>query len=224
MNCIYDIETIDMPDGCSCNMSGVQRLLFIPKKHVESINAIPSAMATSYEDHVTIGNPSLSQKAITVKSGKEFAELYCAEDLGELKYSLQGQRGSRSLLARLEVFHPSFKKKVLGFFGTGINEEFIIIALMLNGEWHLLGNSRRGAKMSDGSEATSGKAVTDPNGLTVVFEWTCRLPQVFFEGWDPNNETNGVEMFRTAYVLGTSDGKAILTSSGNLIEIKFFNQ
>ena len=221
MSCDFEIETIDQPEGCENNMSGVYRLLFIPRRHVESINAQPSAQAATYTEHTTIGSPAMVSKAITVKAGKEFGELYCAEELGELKYTIQGQRGFGSLLATLDVYHPGFRKKILGFLGTGMNDEFIILAMMMNNEWHLLGNTRRGARMNDSTYATSGKAVSDPNGAQIIFEWTCRMPQIFFQGWSPDNPTYGVEMFRIAHVLGTTDGRAITTNTGKLIGIQY---
>lgn len=221
MNCNFEIENINQPDGCGNNMSGVYRLLFIPRKHVEAINATPAPSASLYTEHVTIGCPAMLSRAVTVKAGKEFGELYCAEELGELKYSLQGQKGSRSLLATLEVFHPGFKKKILGFLGSGLNNEFVILAMLANEEWHLIGSTRRGARLSNDTQATSGKAASDPNGAQIIFEWTCRMPQVFFQGWSPDDPVFGVEMFRVAHVLGTSDGRAILTNNGKLIGIKY---
>lgn len=218
--CIRKINNIGASVVCENNMPGVQRLLFIPRKDVESINAVAATVPTTYGESVIIGSPAMVQKAITVKSGKEFAEIYCADELGELVYTPQGQHGSRSFKAELEIFHPGFKEQLLGYMSVAINREYIFVVGLSNGDWHLLGDVRRGAKMADNSRATSGKAVTDANGGELHFEYSCQSPRVFFVGWDPDNEVYGVERFRTAYVLGTEDGFAISTEDGYLIEIE----
>ncbi len=160
------------------------------------------------------------QNAITVKSGKEFAEMYCADGLGELVYTPQGQHGSRSFKAELEIFHPGFKKQLLGCMAVAMNREYILVVGLSNGEWHLLGDTRRGARMTDNTKATSGKAVTDANGGELHFEYSCQHPRVFFVGWNPEDEAYGIERWRLARVLGTEDGYAISTEDGYLIEIE----
>lgn len=201
-------------------MPGVQRLLFIPRKDVERINAVAANVPTTYGERVIIGSPLMEQKAITVKSGKEFAEIFCADELGELVYTPQGQHGSRSLKAELEIFHPGFKKQLLGYMSVAMNREYILVVGLSNGEWHLLGDIRRGTRMADNSKATSGKAVTDGNGGELHFEYSCQAPRVFFAGWEPEDETYGIERYRLARVLGTEDGFAITTEDGYLIEIE----
>lgn len=219
-DCIRNINNITAPQVCENNMPGVQRLLFIPRKDVESINAVAATVPTTYGESVIIGNPAMVQKAITVKSGKEFAEIYCADELGELVYTPQGQHGSRSFKAELEIFHPGFKEKLLGYMAVAMNREYLFVVGLSNGKWHLLGDTRRGAKMADSSRATSGKTVTDANGGELHFEYSCQAPRVFFAGWEPDNETYGIERWRLARVLGTEDGFAITTEDGYLIEIE----
>lgn len=220
MRCISAISNIGAPGVCVNNMPGVQRLLFIPRRDVEGVNAQAAALPQNYGEAVVIGSAAMTQKAITVKSGKEFAEIYCADELGELVYTPQGQKGSRSFKAELEIFHPGFKKQLLGYMSVAMNREYLMVVGLSNGEWHLLGDTRRGARMADNSRATSGKAITDANGGELHFEYSCQAPRVFFVGWEPDNDVYGVERFRTAYVLGTEDGYAISTEDGYLIEIE----
>lgn len=220
MRCNNISGNINAPTVCSNNMPGVQRLFFIPRKDVESINAVATNVPTSYGESVIIGSQLMEQKAITVKSGKEFAEIFCADELGELVYTPQGQHGSRSLKAELEIFHPGFKKQLLGYMSVAMNREYILVVGLSNGEWHLLGDIRRGTRMADNSKATSGKAVTDGNGGELHFEYSCQAPRVFFAGWEPEDETYGIERYRLARVLGTEDGFAITTEDGYLIEIE----
>jgi len=218
--CSVNINNILAPSTCANNISGVQRLLYIPRKDIESINALTAAEPSTYGERIIIGSPALEQQAITVKSGTEFGEIFCAEELGELVYTPQGQKGSRSFKAELEIFHPGFKKTILGYLASALNTEFVFIVQLVNGEWHLLGNKRRGATLTDSTRATSGKEYTSANGAECHFECSTTAPRIFFSGWDPDDPVVGVERFRTAYVLSTEDGFAITTEDGYMIEIE----
>lgn len=197
--CNLTIESLAGTDLCENNMSGVKVIYFIPKDDVESINVEKASTLADFEDFVTLGDNSLSEEAISVASGKGFAKMFCAKDLGELKYATQGSiLGGRSLKATLEVFHPKFKKKLLGFLSVAMNLELIIVAKLNNGEYHLLGDLDRGAQLADGVEATSGKAVTDDNGATLNFEYDTPFAQIFYDGWDPTDNTVGLPMIEAA--------------------------
>ena len=198
-DCPLSIESLANTEFCQNNMSGVKTMYFIPKDDVTAINAVLATTKTSFTDYVQIGSTAMEGKAFTVATGKGFAKLYCAKDLGEIKYAVQGAGvGSRSLKATLEVFHPGMKRKLLGFLGTMINQELIIVAVQNNGEIHLMGDLERGAELADGVEATSGKAVTDQNGATLQFEWDTPMPQVFYPEWSPEDSTNGLPMISAA--------------------------
>lgn len=198
-DCTLTIESLANTEFCQNNMSGVKTMYFIPKDDVTAINAVLATTKTSFTDYVQIGSTAMEGKAFTVATGKGFVKLYCAKDLGEIKYAVQGAGvGSRSLKATLEVFHPGMKRKLLGFLGTMINQELIIVAVQNNGEIHLMGDLERGAEIADGVEATSGKAVTDQNGATLQFEWDTPMPQVFYPEWSPEDSTNGLPMIPAA--------------------------
>ena len=198
-DCTLTIESLANTEFCQNNMSGVKTMYFIPKNDVTAINAVLAASKTTFTDYVQIGSTAMEGKAFTAATGKGFAKLYCGKDLGELKYTVQGSAvGSRSLKAQLEVFHPNMKKKLLGFLGTMINQELILVVVLNNGEIHLLGDLERGAEIADGVEATSGKAVTDQNGATLQFEWDTPMPQIFYPEWSPEDSTNGLPMISAA--------------------------
>lgn len=198
-NCTLSIESLANSDFCQNNMSGVKTMYFIPKNDVTAINAVLAATKTTFTDYVQIGSTAMEGKAFTVATGKGFAKIYCPKDMGELKYTVQGATvGSRSLKAHLEVFHPNMKKKLLGFLGTMINQELILVVIQNNGEIHLLGDLERGAEIADGVEATSGKAVTDQNGANLIFEWDTPMPQVFYPEWRPEDATNGLPLIGAA--------------------------
>lgn len=193
--CSIPIQNIAESDSCSNNQSGVRAIYFCPKADVVTINATLATTITNYEERVTIGeNLGDSQKAISCATGKGFAKMYCADDLGELVYTPQGQQGSKSMKAELEVFHPAFKEDILGFLAVHNNQELIIVCELNNDKFHLLGSTRRGVKLADSTKATSGKTVTDANGAECHFEWNTDAPKVFYDGWTPEDANKGLPL------------------------------
>ena len=197
-------------------------LLFVPLDNVEAINAVITDTPDAPDDYVIVGSSAMTTKIITLQSGCEFAEIYASRDLGELKYITQGTRDNRSFHATLEVHHPGFRRKLLGFLGVAVNLEFIVLIQLANGNWHLLGDTDRGAEISDGVESTSGKLTTDINGATITFEYDCPLPRIMFDGWSPENATYGIEMFRIGNLLA-DENSTVLTDENNVpIEITIY--
>ena len=99
--------------------------------------------------------------------------------MGELKYTTQGTFGGKSLKANLEIDHPGFKPKLLGFIASVMNSETIILTRLNNGDVHMLGDADRGAEIGENVEATSGKAVTDNNGATLAFVYDTPTAQIY---------------------------------------------
>ncbi len=79
----------------------------------------------------------------------------------------------------LEIYHPGFKPKLLGFIASVMNSETVILARLNNGNVHMLGDADRGAKIGDNVEASSGKAVTDNNGATLSFVYDTPTAQIY---------------------------------------------
>lgn len=184
---------LNRPKPCANNMSGVKTMFACPVDDIVAINAVAAAEPTTLEEFVTIGSSTLSTKAITCKDGKGFVRIYCADNMGELKYIQQGTlTGCRSWKGSLELFHPGFKRGAIGFMAYINNKELVLVALMNNGEYHLLGDKERGAKLADGNEMSSGKTSEDNNGVNPVLEYNTPVPQIFWDGFDPYNETNGL--------------------------------
>lgn len=191
--CNISLEDLGRPNPCANNMSGVNAIFLTLKKDVAKINATAQSVINTLADRVTIGSATMNAKAIESKAGKGFVSIFSAKDMGELKYATQGTiSGCKSQKATLEIFHPGMKKQLLGFIATVMNEEMIVVVRLNNDEYHLLGNEHHGVEIADGTEVTSGKAVTDNNGSTITFNFDTPVPQVFYDGWDPYNETTGL--------------------------------
>lgn len=198
--CNINVQNIAESDACGNNQSGVRGIYFIPKSDVEAINAKRPAIITTYAERVIIGSATMEGLAVKCPTGKGFGKMFCADDLGELVYTPQGQHGSRSFKAELEIFHPAFKAEILGFVAVHNNQELIIVAELNNDQFHLLGSMRRGVHLADSTKATTGKGVTDANGAECHFEWNTDAPQVFYDGWTPEDEEHGLPLIKETAV------------------------
>lgn len=208
------LENLKKQSSCNPSMSGIKAVYLVPLAHIEAFNF--RRMATCGYDRVVI-EPT-GGKAVTLKSGCSFISMYTDKNFGELKYTPQGGV-NRFFQASLEIFHPGFKRKLLGFLGSMINQDLVIIVKTANGQYHLLGNESRAALIDDGTEASSGKATADNNGATVMFRFDTPAPMIFVDGWEPTDEETGIELFRYIYLLTTEDDETITTEDNNLIEL-----
>jgi len=170
--CSLEMEDLNMAANCGNNMSGVKNVYIAFKGDVATFPQLPN-VRENYEDFAILeGN-------ITMKGTKRFYHIYCSRDLGELKYTLQGPTGARSLKATLEIYHPGFKSKLLGLVSSTMNAELVVLARMNNGDVHLLGDKNRGVEYGDNAELSSGKAVTDNNGGTLNFIFDTPTAQIY---------------------------------------------
>ena len=96
------------------------------KDNVSHFPKLPSNR-NSYEDFAVM------EGDIVMINGQRFYHIYCSRDMGELKYTTQGTFGGKSMKANLEIYHPGFKPKLLGFIASVMNSEAIILARLNNG-------------------------------------------------------------------------------------------
>jgi hypothetical protein len=170
--CSLEMEDLNMAASCANNMSGVKNVYIAFKSDIATFPKLPNVRA-KYEDFAVL------EGAITMKGEKRFYHIYCSRDLGELKYTLQGPTGARSMKATLEIYHPGFKAKLLGLVSSTMNSELVILARLNNGDVHLLGDKNRGVEYGDNAELSSGKAVTDNNGGTLNFVFDTPTAQIY---------------------------------------------
>lgn len=192
---------LDQPNACRNNRSGVKTIYVCPMADVTAINAVPNQNPTNPAEFVTIGSANLGAQAIECKEGKGFVKIFCANNMGELKYASQGDIiGCRSQLAQLDIFHPGFSREALGFLHYANNCPMVIVAKLNNGEYHLLGDQDEGAIIASGNEATSGKDKGDNNGINPVWEIGCGAASIFWEGFDPTDATTGIPIIEEVEV------------------------
>ncbi len=188
-----NLTGLSQPNACENNRSGVKVIYVCPMADVIKINAQRHQNPTNPAEFVTIGQPNLGALAIECKEGKGFVKIFCANNLGELKYAAQGDIiGCRSQLASLDIFHPGFSRAALGFLHYANNCPMVIVARLNNDTYHLLGDEDEGAMIASGNEATSGKDKGDPNGINPVWEVATPAAAIFWEGFDPTDPNEGL--------------------------------
>jgi hypothetical protein len=165
---------------CENRASGVKVVYFAFQKDIAVLPRVPENK-TSFEDFSILseGGAGAEHVDIEMKPGKRFFKFETTSDLGELTYPEQGPKGCRSLLATLETYHSGFKQKILGFMTATMNQQLILLVKLNNGDVHMLGDKERGAEHGDGSTATSGKAITDQNGVNLFFTYVTPTPQIY---------------------------------------------
>ncbi len=204
--CNLSLEDIDRGGVCENKMSGVKTIFYALKDDIFAYPTLPDTR-NSFEDFAILDG------SITMKSGKRFFKFQSEKDLGELKYEPQGAAGGKSLRATLEIFHAGFKAKILGFLAATLNEEVVILAKLNNGEVHLLGDKDRGAEIGDGTTSTSGKALSDPNGVTLFLTYDTPTPQIYTEDLDALLTTDDVTNYTIAASVSPS-GSGTITGAG----------
>jgi len=175
--CALAMEDLNKGAACGNNMSGTKNIYFALKDDVTTFPELPTTR-DSFDDFAVL------EGSFVMAAGKRFYHLYCSRDLGELKYTTQGTFGGKSLKANLEIYHPGFKSKLLGFIASLMNSELAILVRLNNGDIHVLGDADRGAEMGENTEATSGKAVSDNNGATINFVYDTPTAQIYTGGID----------------------------------------
>lgn len=184
--CNFSLEDLNKNAGCGGSMSGINTVLYAMKDDIQTFpTKLAEASRTQLADHVN------TTTDIVMKTGKRFFKLYSKIDAGELKYTPQGEDGSKGLRANLEIYHPGFKESLLGFLSVILNAEMVLLVKLSNGTWHLLGDADRGVALESG-EGTSGKAITDANGANMNFIYDCTSPQIYKGVVDSIQVTDGV--------------------------------
>lgn len=159
--CKYKLDDLRNGEGCDNVMSGVKTVLI---GLIDDVAVWPQEIdnPTSMEENVMlVGLP-------VMKPGKRMFKLYSKNDAGEYQCIGQGEEGSRSQQASLNIYNPGFRKSINGFIRAVQNAQLLIICLTNQGEWHVMGDQYRGAVLSEFT-STSGKSVTDPNGADMTF-------------------------------------------------------
>ena len=159
--CKYKIEDLANGLGCEVVMSCVKTVLIGLKDDV-AVWPQEIDVPTSMDENAKLtGVPVMA-------AGKRMFKIHSKDDAGEYQCTGQGEQGSRSQQANLNIYNSGFRASIAGFLRAVQNAELVILVLTNQGEWHLMGDRYRGAVLSEFT-ATSGKATTDANGADMTF-------------------------------------------------------
>jgi len=107
--------------------------------------------------------------AITMKTGKQFFEIYCTLEEGELKSTVAGARDGKGKENMMEISFPGNDAAFLGFEAYALNRDFIFIVKEKNGTLRVLGSLEDPAYLDSG-EGTSGKKIADSRKHVLTFK------------------------------------------------------
>lgn len=116
---------------------------------------------------------------VVMKAGKKAFTFYSTDDTSELQVNMVGETDGLSFEMVLNVFNPGLKKKILGFIAAAKNENLFLICQDNEGQYYLLGDSLRAAKMRAGEGIGTGKATGDRKGANLTFIFKTNIPRVY---------------------------------------------
>jgi len=159
LNCPPCFEDLNRGAECGNSRAGIKAIMFGLKSDVKTFpSKKPAETRTKLEDHVitTAGN-------LEMKPGKRMYKFESKRATAELKYTLEGESGGRSLKASLAAYYNQFGGNIHGFISTIKNKELVLLVKVGNNDWHLLGDEDEGVEIET-FEAGTGKQTTDPIG------------------------------------------------------------
>lgn len=152
------------------NPAGLTRVLYA---FVDDILSFPTLAdpetATTYASLVEY------EAAIVMKAGKQFNELYCTVEEGELKSTLVGPRDGKGYENMLEISFPGNEPLFLGFKAASANRNLVFIVLEKNKKVRVLGDLGDPAYM-ESDESTSGKKIADGRKSVLTFKASSATP------------------------------------------------
>lgn len=168
-----DFVNIDknLPNGE--NMGGLaQTVIFGLWEDVAAWPTPPAAPATVEAYGEWVGD-------VVMKAGKKAFTFYSTDDTSALDTKLVGETDGLSFEVTLDVFNPGLKKKLLGFIAAAKNENLFLIAQDNEGQYYLLGDSQRAAKMIPGGAIGTGTKTADRKGANLKFVFKTNCPRIY---------------------------------------------
>lgn len=174
--CPICLEDLNRPTVCESTKGGVVSTILVALK--DDVSHWPAKLAPSLRNGMADHIETVAGDNMTMKSGKRFFKIEIKKASAELKYTLQGESGSRSFKSSLQIYSPALRAQLLGFMAATANQELVILAQTANKDWHMLGDADEGCEYESG-EATSGKAGTDAHGADLTFYTDTAAPTIY---------------------------------------------
>ena len=170
------MEDLNRPTVCESTRGGVVTTILVAIK--DDVNHWPAKLAPHLRNGLADHIETVPGDNMTMKSGKRFFKIEIKKGSGELKYTVQGESGSRSFKSTLQLYSPALRAQLLGFMAATANQELVILAQTANKDWHMLGDEFEGCEYESG-EATSGKVGTDNHGADITFYTDTAAPTIY---------------------------------------------
>jgi hypothetical protein len=168
-----DFVNIDKNLPYGENMGGLtQTIIFGLWDDVSAWPTPPAAPADVEEYAEWVGD-------VMMKAGKRAFTFYSTDDTSALDIKMVGETDGLSFEMELDVFNPGLKKKLLGFIAAAKNENLFLIAQDNEGQYYLLGDSKRAAKMIPGGAIGTGTKTADRKGANLKFVFKTNAPRVY---------------------------------------------
>ena len=116
---------------------------------------------------------------IIMKPGKRAYNFYSTDDASEMKIRRVGSVDGLSFQMELTVFNPGLKKRLLGFIAAAKNENLFLIARDNEGQYYLVGDSQRAAKMIVSEGIGTNKATLNRKGAHLLFVFKTNIVRVY---------------------------------------------
>lgn len=132
--------------------------------------------------------------AIIMAEGKQFRELYCTLETGEVKAAQVGPRDGKGYENSVTISFPGNDSLFLGFKAYMANRDAIFIVREKNGKLRVLGNLEDTALM-DADDEKSGQKIADGRASVVTFKasgatscpiYTVAIDSLLIPGEDPD--------------------------------------
>lgn len=162
-------EAITFPQG-RYNPAGITKVWYA---FTEDIATFPSL--ADPETALTYASLVELATAITMKEGKQFFELYCTLEEGEIKSTMVGSRDGKGYENSLEISFPGNDSKFLGFKAASANRTIVFIVKEKNNKLRVLGSLEDPAYV-DADESVSGKKIADARRSVLTFKASAATP------------------------------------------------
>jgi hypothetical protein len=165
---------ITYPQG-RFNPAGVTRVLYA---FAEDILTFPT-LADS-ETALTFASLVEYDGPIVMKTGKQFFDLYCTLEEGEIKTGMAGPRDGKGFENTLEISFPGNDANFLGYKASLANRQVVFIVKEKNGIVRVVGSLEDPAYMET-DDATSGKKIADGRKSIITFKDSKSTPAPIYK-------------------------------------------
>jgi hypothetical protein len=179
MNKCVTLADIDQNLSCSeqDNMGGIVPSLIFG--YWDDVKAWPDFPAVAEAAVPTLEEAGALKGDVVMATGAKAYKFTFTDDAGEFKISPQGEQDGESYLYELSIVSARIRKQIFGFMNATKGRKMFFIVQDNNGEYYLMGDKRRGAKMSTGDGAATGTSATARNQTTMKFHYTCPRALVY---------------------------------------------